>query len=68
QHPLAWHEEEDGSSASPSASASASALPGGAPGGQSDEPTQQHIHTVIRTPNGNDYGVDLLKLHLATDH
>ncbi|MEU4659004.1 DUF3500 domain-containing protein [Streptomyces sp. NPDC023723] len=74
QHPLAWHEEEDGSSASPSASASgtpsasASTLPGGAPGGQSAEPTQQHIHTIIRTPNGNDYGVDLLKLHLATDH
>ncbi|MFF4308773.1 hypothetical protein ACWDFR_04895 [Streptomyces sp. 900105755] len=31
-------------------------------------PTQQHIHTVIRTPNGGDYGVDLLKLHLETDH
>ncbi|MEV6616671.1 hypothetical protein AB0N31_23020 [Streptomyces sp. NPDC051051] len=31
------------------------------------QPTRQHIHTIIRTPNGNDYGVDLLKLHLETD-
>ncbi|MCF2436898.1 DUF3500 domain-containing protein [Streptomyces thinghirensis] len=31
-------------------------------------PPPQHIHTIIRTPNGNDYGVDLLKLHLETDH
>ncbi|MEV4071841.1 DUF3500 domain-containing protein [Nonomuraea fuscirosea] len=35
------------------------------PGG---EPTRQHIHTVVRTPNGNDYGADLLRLHLETDH
>ena len=27
-------------------------------------PTRQHIHTVIRTPNGNDYGKDLLRQHL----
>ena len=26
--------------------------------------TRNHIHTVIRTPNGNDYGKDLLKQHL----
>jgi hypothetical protein len=26
-------------------------------------PTRQHIHTVVRTPNGNDYGKDLLRLH-----
>jgi hypothetical protein len=25
----------------------------------------QHIHTVVRTPNGNDYGKDLLRLHYA---
>jgi len=25
--------------------------------------TRQHIHTVIRTPNGNDYGKDLLRQH-----
>ena len=27
-------------------------------------PTRDHIHTVIRTPNGNDYGKDLLRQHL----
>jgi hypothetical protein len=26
-------------------------------------PTREHIHTVIRTPNGNDYGKDLLRQH-----
>jgi Protein of unknown function (DUF3500) len=32
-------------------------------------PTQQHIHCVIRTPNGNDYGKDLLRQHyLAHAH
>ncbi|MEU6254191.1 DUF3500 domain-containing protein [Streptomyces sp. NPDC047043] len=31
-------------------------------------PSQRHIHTIIRTPNGGDYGVDLLKLHLENDH
>lgn len=30
-------------------------------------PTRDHIHTVVRTPNGNDYGKDLLRQHLA-DH
>lgn len=25
---------------------------------------RQHIHAVVRTPNGNDYGKDLLKQHL----
>ena len=29
-------------------------------------PTRDHIHTVVRTPNGNDYGKDLLAQHLAT--
>lgn len=28
-----------------------------------DEPSRQHIHTVVRTPNGNDYGMDLLRQH-----
>ena len=28
-----------------------------------DEPTRNHIHTVVRTPNGNDYGKDLLRQH-----
>jgi hypothetical protein len=27
------------------------------------QPTREHIHTVIRTPNGNDYGKDLLHQH-----
>ena len=32
-------------------------------------PNQQHIHVVVRTPNGNDYGKDLLRLHyLAHPH
>lgn len=34
-----------------------------------DGPTRTHIHSVIRTPNGNDYGRDLLRQHLlAYDH
>ena len=28
-----------------------------------DTPSRNHIHTVIRTPNGNDYGHDLLRRH-----
>lgn len=27
------------------------------------KPTRQHIHVVVRTPNGNDYGKDLLRQH-----
>jgi hypothetical protein len=35
----------------------------------SGEPTRAHIHTVIRTPNGNDYGRDYLRQHHARfDH
>ena len=30
---------------------------------KSDGPSRNHIHTVIRTPNGNDYGKDLLRQH-----
>jgi hypothetical protein len=34
-----------------------------------DAPSRQHIHTVVRTPNGNDYGQDLLRQHYAQyDH
>ncbi|KOU69280.1 hypothetical protein ADK57_14095 [Streptomyces sp. MMG1533] len=33
-----------------------------------DEPTRRHIHTVVRTPNGNDYGVDLLRQHHERFH
>jgi hypothetical protein len=32
---------------------------------QPGKPTRAHIHTVVRTPNGNDYGKDLLRQHLA---
>ena len=33
------------------------------------EPTRAHIHTIVRTPNGNDYGSDLLRQHYAQhDH
>ena len=32
------------------------------------EPRREHIHTVVRTPNGNDYGKDLLRQHYARFH
>jgi hypothetical protein len=28
-----------------------------------NKPNREHIHTVVRTPNGNDYGKDLLRQH-----
>ena len=31
-------------------------------------PTRQHVHSVIRTPNGNDYGKDLLRQHYRESH
>jgi hypothetical protein len=30
-----------------------------------DEPARTHVHTTVRTPNGNDYGKDLLRQHYA---
>lgn len=30
---------------------------------ESGQPTREHIHSVVRTPNGNDYGKDLLRQH-----
>ncbi|MDQ3686045.1 MAG: DUF3500 domain-containing protein [Acidobacteriota bacterium] len=30
---------------------------------RTNTPTRDHIHTVVRTPNGNDYGKDLLRQH-----
>ena len=34
-----------------------------------DIPSRHHIHTVVRTPNGGDYGADLLRQHHeAFDH
>lgn len=59
------------SSSSPSASASSGSNQGGPGGGMGmggGTPSQEHIHTIVRTPNGGDYGIDLLKLHLAHDH
>ncbi|NJB87735.1 hypothetical protein GGR26_003521 [Lewinella marina] len=32
---------------------------------EGDLPTRAHVHTLVRTPNGNDYGKDLLGQHLA---
>ena len=31
-------------------------------------PTTEHVHTVVRTPNGNDYGKDLLRQHYERQH
>lgn len=33
-----------------------------------DEPERFHVHTIVREPNGNDYGRDLLAQHYATHH
>jgi hypothetical protein len=33
-----------------------------------DTPTRRHIHTVVRTPNGNDYGADLPRRHHERHH
>ena len=30
-----------------------------------DRPTRAHIHVIVRTPNGDDYGKDLLRQHLT---
>ncbi|GGK79791.1 DUF3500 domain-containing protein [Mangrovihabitans endophyticus] len=39
---------------------------GGPGGGSKGTPSRQHVHCVIRTPNGNDYGKELLHMHYAT--
>lgn len=33
-----------------------------------DHPEPFHVHTIVRTPNGNDYGHDVLASHLAAHH
>lgn len=33
------------------------------PGEPQDMPIRQHVHTIVRTPNGNDYGKALLRQH-----
>lgn len=53
---------------SPLAYGNKSSGEGGGMGGPGGTPTQQHIHTIVRTPNAGDYGVDLLRLHLENDH
>lgn len=40
----------------------------GVPNVKERGPTRNHIHTVVRTPNGNDYGKDLLRQHLESSH
>lgn len=35
---------------------------------RSQQPTRDHIHAVVRTPNGNDYGKDLLRQHIEQHH
>jgi hypothetical protein len=40
--------------------------PAGLRGMMKDQsPNKEHVHVVIRTPNGNDYGKDLLRQHYA---
>ena len=36
--------------------------------GDPNTPLRTHVHTIVRTPNGNDYGDDLLRQHLLQDH
>lgn len=33
-----------------------------------DQPERFHVHTILREPNGNDYGFDLLAQHYARHH
>ena len=35
---------------------------------QYEKPYRDHIHVVVRTPNGNDYGKDLLRQHYEQSH
>lgn len=40
----------------------------GVPNADDGKPSRNHIHTVVRTPNGNDYGKDLLRQHKEKHH
>ncbi len=40
----------------------------GVPNADDGRPSRNHIHTVVRTPNGNDYGKDLLRQHREKHH
>jgi Protein of unknown function (DUF3500) len=33
-----------------------------------ERPEKFHVHTLVRIPNGNDYGIDLLRLHYEHAH
>jgi hypothetical protein len=35
---------------------------------ENDVPTREHVHTVVRTPHGGDYGRDLLRQHYEQSH
>ncbi len=37
-------------------------------GSRTDPPSRRHVHSVVRTPNGNDYGKDLLRQHYERGH
>lgn len=37
--------------------------PIGLPNAGREQATRDHIHSVVRTPNGSDYGRDLLRQH-----
>ena len=32
------------------------------------EPEPFHVHTIVRSPNGGDYGKDVLRQHYARQH
>jgi hypothetical protein len=36
--------------------------------GDPNQPLRSHVHSMVRTPNGNDYGENLLQQHLQQDH
>lgn len=36
--------------------------------GDPEKPIRTHVHSIVRTPNGNDYGEDLLQQHLREHH
>ncbi len=40
----------------------------GVPKADDGKPSKNHIHTVVRAPNGNDYGKDLLRQHKEKHH
>ena len=31
---------------------------------EGSKPSKKHVHTIVRTPNGNDYEKDLLRQHM----